>query len=96
MGCGVCLFYDGVKMTFKQFIQKVDDVFMSHQAARSDGKISAANQLRYGQTIMNVLHDVWHKKYLEISDSDIDCFYTNRSVTLVLNKLEKEWHEKVS
>lgn len=83
-------------MTFKEFLQKVDETFINHQASRSDGKISAANQWRYGQTIMNVLHDVWHKKYLEISDSDIDCFYTNRSVTLVLNKLEKEWHEKVS
>lgn len=78
-------------MTFEQFIKKVDDTFMSYQAARSDGKISTANQWRYGQTIMNVLHDVWHKKYLEISDSDMDCFYTNRNVSLVLNKLEKEW-----
>jgi hypothetical protein len=33
---------------------------------------------------------------LEISDSDMDCFYTNRNVAIVLNKLEKEWHEKVS
>ena len=52
-------------MTFEQFIKKVDDTFMSHQAARSkstDKPVSVSNQLRYGQTVMNVLHDVWHKK----------------------------------
>lgn len=83
-------------MTFEEFVKRVDDTFLEHQASRSGGKISAANQWRYGQTVMNVLHDVWHKKYLEITDSDLDCFYTNRNVALVLNKLEKEWHEKVS
>ena len=83
-------------MTFEQFIKRVDDTFMSHQAARSkstDNPMSVSNQLRYGQTIMNVLHDVWHQKYLEISDSDMDCFYTNRNIEMVLNKLEKEWNE---
>lgn len=78
-------------ITFNEFLEKVDDTFMSHQAARSDGKIKAENQWRYGQTIMNVLHDVWHQKYLEISDSHLNCFYTNRNVEIVLNKLEKEW-----
>lgn len=81
-------------MNFEQFLNKVDDTFMSHQAARS--KPNESNQIRYGQTIMNVLHDVWHQKYLEITDSDMDCFYTNGNVAIVLNKLEKEWHEKVS
>lgn len=81
-------------MTFQEFLNKVDDTFMSHIACRSGGKISAANQWRYGQTLMNVLHDVWHKKYLEISDSDMDCFYTNQNIDCVLKKLEKEWHEK--
>lgn len=58
-------------MKFEEFVSKVDDTFMNHQASRSGGKISAANQWRYGQVLMNVLHDVWHKKYLEISDSDL-------------------------
>jgi hypothetical protein len=80
-------------ITFEEFLKKVDDTFLSHQAARSRGKIKAENQWRYGQTVMNVLHDVWHQKYLEISDSDLDCFYTNRNVEIVLNKLEKEWYE---
>ena len=86
-------------MTFTEFLKKVDDTFMSHQAARSkstDNPVAVSNQLRYGQTIMNVLHDVWHEKYLEISDSDIDCFYTNRNVAILLNKLEKEWHDRYS
>lgn len=81
-------------MTFEEFLDKVDDTFMSHQAARSN--ISVSNQLRYGQTVMNVLHDVWHTKYIEISDSDIDCFYSNATAQFVLEKLEKEWHEKTS
>lgn len=83
-------------MTFEQFISKVDDTFMNHQAARSGGKISAANQWRYGQTVMNVLYDIWPQKYHEIVDSEYDCFYTNQMVQYVLDKLEKEWYEKVS
>jgi len=77
-------------MTFEEFQTKVDDTFMANQPP----KILATNRWRYGQTIMNVLHDVWHQKYLEISDSDMDCFYTNRNVDMVLNKLEKEWKLK--
>lgn len=83
-------------MTFEQFLIKVDNTFMSHQAARSGGKIFAVNQWRYGQTIMNVLWDVWPEKHKELVDSESDCFYTNRNVAMVLNKLEKDWHEKVS
>lgn len=47
--------------------------------------------LFYGQTLMNVLWDVWSEKYNEIKDSDINCFYSNHTVNMVLNKLEKEW-----
>lgn len=83
-------------MTFEQFLIKVDDTFMSHQAARSGGKISAANQWRYGQTVMNVLYDVWPEKYNEIKDSDYNCFYNNVNTKLALDKLEKEWNEKIS
>lgn len=78
-------------MTFEEFVSKVDETFVNNQAARSGGTISAANQWRYGQTIMNVLHDVWHKKYLEISDSDLDCFYDNAKVNILLDKLRVEW-----
>lgn len=81
-------------MTFQEFLNKVDDTFMSHQVARSKPTqpISVSNQLRYGQTIMNVLYDVWPEKYNEITGTDFDCFYTNSLVKLTLDKLEKEWY----
>jgi len=79
-------------ITFNEFLEKVDDTFMSHQAARSNGKIKAENQWRYGQTIMNVLWDVWPNKYKEIQGSDFDCFYDNGTVRLTLTKLEQEWY----
>jgi hypothetical protein len=78
-------------ITFDEFLKKVDDTFLDHQAARSRGKIKAENQWRYGQTIMNVLWEVWPEKHDEIKDSDFNCFYTNRNVAMVLDKLEKEW-----
>ena len=79
----------GAKMKFEEFTTKVEDTFMSNQPP----KVSAANRWRFGQTVMNVLYDVWPEKYNEIKDSDIDCFYSNRTVNMVLNKLEKEWNE---
>jgi hypothetical protein len=78
-------------ITFNEFLKKVDDTFLSHQAARSNGKIKAENQWRYGQTVMNVLWEVWPNKYTEIKGSDIDCFYDNSNVQFTLDKLEKEW-----
>lgn len=83
-------------MTFEQFISKVDDTFMNHQAARSGGKISSANQWRYGQTVMNVLWDVWPEKHKELVESENDCFYDNQMISFVLDKLEREWNEKTS
>lgn len=79
-------------MKFTEFLKKVDDTFISKQPP----KISAANQWRYGQTLMNVLWDVWPEKYNEIKDSDINCFYSNNTVNIVINKLEKEWNELFS
>ena len=75
-------------MTFKEFITKVEDTFLSNQPP----KVSAANRWRYGQTLMNVLYDVWPEKYNEIKDSDLDCFYTNQYINLTIDKLEKEWN----
>ena len=83
-------------MKFEEFLKKVDDTFMSHQAARSDGKISAANQWRYGRALMNVLYDVWPDKYIDIRDTVYDCFYTNKHIDLTIEKLQREWHEEVS
>jgi hypothetical protein len=78
-------------ITFDEFLKKVDDTFLDHQAARSNGKIKAENQWRYGQTVMNVLWEVWPEKYQEVKGSDIDCFYSNATITDVLDKLEEEW-----
>lgn len=83
-------------ITFHEFITKVDDTFLSHQAARSGGKISAANQWRYGQTIMNVLYDVWPEKHKELVELECDCFYDNKMVVFVLDRLEREWDAKIS
>lgn len=83
-------------MTFEEFVSKVDDTFMNHQASRSGGKISAANQWRYGQALMNVLYDVWPEKYMDITDTMYDCFYSNKHIDLTIDKLKREWHEKVS
>ena len=79
-------------MTYQQFLQKVDDTFLEYQASR--GKVSAANQWRYGQTVMNVLWDVWPEKYTQITGSDIDCFYDNGIIRLTLEKLEQDWESK--
>ena len=78
-------------ITFDEFLKKVDDTFLSHQAARSRGKIKIENQWRYGQTVMNVLWEVRPEKYQQIKGSDCDCFYQNSAVGSALNKLEKEW-----
>lgn len=87
-------------MTFEQFMQKVDNTFMEHQASRmmikEDFWPAGANQWRYGQTVMNILYDIWPEKYNEFKHSIYDCFYTNQNLDLTLEKLEKEWHEKVS
>lgn len=70
-------------MTFQEFLNKVDNTFHGY---------SYKDQIRYGQTIMNVLHDVWPEKYNEITGTEFDCFYTNSLVKLTLDKLEKEWY----
>jgi hypothetical protein len=80
-----------VNMNFTDFIKKVEDTFMSNQPP----KVRAVNRWRYGQTLMNVLWDVWPEKYNEIKDSDLDCFYTNQHVNLTIAKLEKEWHDDI-
>jgi len=78
-------------ITFNEFLKKVDDTFLNHQASRSCGTIKAKDQWRYGQTIMNVLCEVWPEKYQEIKGGDSDCFYDNSTVESTLDKLEKEW-----
>lgn len=68
------------KISFKEFLNLVDHTHNEHSF-----------QWRYGQTIMNVLHGVWPAKYNELVSTDIDCFYDDGIVRLILDKLEKEW-----
>jgi hypothetical protein len=69
-------------ISFHEFLQRVDTTLMSS---------STENQLRYGQTVMNVLYDVWPEKYKEITGGDFDCFYDTTIVKLTISKLAKEW-----
>jgi hypothetical protein len=69
-------------ISFKEFLKKVDTTFSSY---------SYKQQLRYGQTIMNVLWEVWPEKYQEITGGDFDCFYDYATAQSTLDKLEKEW-----
>jgi hypothetical protein len=80
-------------VTFDQFIEKVDSVYEKNNELYVD-------KLRYGQTLMNVLHDVWRDKYYEITNTEYDCFYKDDTVRYTVGKLEKEWknikYQKVS
>jgi hypothetical protein len=67
-------------MTFEEFVQKVDAFYHVNQP-----------DLRYGQSIMNTLYNVWSDKYNEITNTDFDCFYDDRTAKFTLEKLEKEW-----
>jgi hypothetical protein len=68
------------KISFKDFLQLVDDTYNHY-----------AFELRYGQTIMNTLYNVWPEKYKELVANKEDCFYDDGMVKLTLDKLEKEW-----
>lgn len=67
-------------ISFDEFLRKVDIVYLDHSF-----------EWRYGQTVMNVLADVWPDKYTELVATDNDCFYDDRMVESTLDKLEKEW-----
>jgi len=68
------------KVSFKDFLQLADDTYNHYSF-----------ELRYGQTIMNTLYNVWPEKYKELVASEEDCFYDDGMVKLTLDKLEKEW-----
>lgn len=70
-------------MTFEQFLQKVDQYYYDNEP----------NQ-RYGQSIMNVLHDIYPDWRKRITGSDLDCFYDDGIVRYTLEYLEKEWDDK--
>lgn len=67
-------------MTFEEFLLKVDRFYNENEF-----------EMRYGQTIMNVLYKVWPDKYKELTGGDLDCFYDDGTVRLTLEHLEKTW-----
>jgi len=69
-------------MTFEQFLNRVDKVYYENEF-----------ELRHGQTVMNVLHQVWPEKYKEISGGDYDCFYDDGTVRFTLDYLERAWND---
>jgi hypothetical protein len=46
---------------------------------------------RYGQSLMNVLHSVWPKKYEEITNLELDCYYREDIVPATLKFLKGDW-----
>jgi len=65
---------------FDEFLKIVDQTYNNH-----------VFELRYGQTVMNVLNKIWPEKYHEMTTLEYDCFYDDGLVNLTLDKLKKEW-----
>lgn len=70
-------------MTFEEFLQKVDRFYNDNEF-----------EMRYGQSLMNMLHKVWPDLYNRISGTDFDCYYDDGIVKYTLEYLEKEWDDK--
>lgn len=70
-------------MTFEQFLQKVDCFYQDNKS-----------KMRYGQSIMNMLHQILPGWYNRITGTDLDCFYDDGIVRFTLEYLEKEWDDK--
>jgi hypothetical protein len=50
--------------------------------------------LRYGQTVMNSLAEVWPEKSRQLISTDWDCFYNDNKADTLLNYLEKTWNHE--
>jgi hypothetical protein len=70
-------------MTFEQFLLKVDRFYHDNEF-----------EMRYGQSIMNMLHQIWPDQYKKITQTDLDCFYDDGTAKSTLEYLEKEWNDK--
>jgi hypothetical protein len=66
-------------ITFVEFLDMVDQTFHKH------------HELRYGQTIMNILYELWPSKHSELVSNHVDCFYDDDNIEYVLSHLKKEW-----
>lgn len=47
--------------------------------------------LRYGQAIMNRLHEIWPEKYNEVTGTELDCFYDDKKAADLLDHLAEVW-----
>lgn len=70
-------------MTFEEFLQKADRFYYDNEF-----------ELRYGQSIMNILYRVRPDLYKKITQTDLDCFYDDGIAKFTLDYLEKEWYDK--
>ena len=52
--------------------------------------------LRYGQTVMNTLSEVWPEKSRQLTSTDWDCFYNDNKTDTLLNYLEKIWNHETT
>jgi hypothetical protein len=66
--------------SFEEFLELVDKTYDDHSF-----------EFRYGQTVMNVLSEIWPYKYRELIVEYYDCFYDDGMVKITLDKLKKEW-----
>ena len=66
--------------SFEEFIDLVDKTYDDY-----------AFEFRYGQTVMNILSEVWPDKYRELIYNYLDCFYDDGIVASVLDHLKKNW-----
>jgi len=70
-------------MSYSEFRDKVD------QCLKQYG-------LRYGQTTMNILSEVWPDKHRELLGTDLDCFYNDKKTDTTLSYLEKVWNHETT
>ena len=70
-------------MTYSDFRNKIDHDLKKYS-------------LRYGQTVMNTLSEVWPDKHRELTSTDLDCFYNDNKADTTLSYLEKAWNNEAS
>ena len=70
-------------MTYSDFRKKIDHDLKKYY-------------LRYGQTVMNTLSEVWPDKHRELILTDLDCFYNDNKADTTLSYLEKAWNNEAS
>lgn len=67
-------------MTYEEFLDKVERSYDDHSF-----------EWRYGQTLMNVLSEIWPDKYRQLTYTYNDCFYDDRMIEKTKTILKNEW-----